>query len=63
MRTLSLLTLLALTAFCLSDLAGMCPSGSFLWIATLLKVSGSALGWQKGRDKLPERQTAGREEN
>uniref|UniRef100_A0A8I6AK32 Osteocalcin n=1 Tax=Rattus norvegicus TaxID=10116 RepID=A0A8I6AK32_RAT len=25
MRTLSLLTLLALTAFCLSDLAGMCP--------------------------------------
>ena len=50
MRTLSLLTLLALAALCLSDLTGMCPPGSFLWVTTLLKVSQSALGWQRGRD-------------
>lgn len=53
MRTLSLLTLLALAAFCLSGPAGMRPPGSFLWVTTLLKVSGSALGWQRERDNTP----------
>lgn len=63
MRTLSLLTLLALAALCLSDLAGMCPPGSFLWVTTLQKVSRSALGWQRGRDKTRGRQQGGNRTN
>lgn len=44
MKTLSLLTLLALAAFCLSGPAGACHPCSFLRGTTLLKIPGSALG-------------------